>query len=183
MIILTLQFHSPLVIIPHHSQSFVLPISVLFCILMLWHLGLCQPGRDCLSQSWPIPIINSSKSIAFFLWSIITLQCCVSFCRTTSESAICGHIATFLGPPSFPSPPSKSSRSTYWAPCATQQLPTGICFTRDRIYVSPNLPVHPTLTFPTMSICPYVYCLCLYLCSCSENRSLCTIFLDFTYMH
>ena len=164
MITLTLQFHSPLVIIPHHSQSFVLPISVLFRILMLWHLGLCQPGRDCLSQSWPIPIINSSKSILFFLWSIITLQCCVSFCRTTKWVSYMWTYSHILldHPPSHPIPLSHHGAPN-WAPCATQQLPTGICFTRDNIYVSPNLPVHPTLTFPAMSICLLSVSVCLFL--------------------
>ena len=68
-----------------------------------------------------------------------------------------------------------SLQSSELAPCAMQQLPT-ICHMVVFTCESPNSP-HPPLP---PCICMSV--LSLPLCSCPENRFICTIFLDFTQM-
>ena len=47
------------------------------------------------------------------------------------------------------------------------------------MYVHPNLPLRPTLSFPH---CVHMSSLCLHLYPCPANSFTCTIFLDSTYM-
>ena len=82
-----------------------------------------------------------------------------------------------LGPPALPSsPPRPPIQVTAEPELSFLGFTAGshwLCHTWCSIYVHPNLPVGPTLTF---SSCPH-----LHLCSCPENKFICTIFLDSTY--
>ena len=88
-----------------------------------------------------------------------------------------------LGPPSHPHHPTYlgGHRAPSCTPRAIQQFPTSYLFyTWQCIYVKLNLPVCPTLPFPC---CVHISALHLRLCSCPTNSFICTIFLDFTYIH
>lgn len=55
------------------------------------------------------------------------------------------------------------------------------CFTHNGVFMSvPKSPIHLTLIPHPACPCPSLR---LYLCSCSENRFICAIFLDSTYIH
>ena len=88
--------------------------------------------------------------------------------------------STHISPPywaSFttPSHPLGHHRARSWAPRATWQLPTSCVFhTRQYIYVSATLSVHPTLSFP-----PFVHKSVLYVwvsIPALQNRLISTIF-------
>ena len=170
----------------YHSPSFPLICITHLCSIL--YSDALTPGTLSTRERLPLPELANSynkliQEYTFFFmeYNHFTMLC--QFLPYNKVSQLYVDIEPHLldHPPSHPLPLSHHGAPTE-LPVLHSSFPL-VCFTRDRIYVSPNLPVHPTLTFPTMSICPYVYCLCLYLCSCSENRSLCTIFLDFTYMH
>jgi len=78
-------------------------------MLGILHLSVCS------LHLYPISVPN--KSFVFFLnWSIVALQCCVSFCCTMKWiSCVCVCVYFLpLGPPSQPTPshPSRSPQST-----------------------------------------------------------------------
>ena len=89
----------------------------------------------------------------FFNWSVIALQCYVSFCCTTTWiSYMYTYILSLLNlPPALP-PPFTSlgyHRTPSWAPGVMQQLPTShLFYTWQCVYVSATLSVHPVLSFP-----------------------------------
>ena len=83
-----------------------------------------------------------------------------------------------LEPVSNPRPPSRSSQSTepriLFSTAGSHQLSMGFC--QCYFFNPSHLPLPP---------CPHIHSLCLplILYSCPENRFICTIFLDPTYMH
>ena len=99
-----------------------------------------------------------------------------------SESVLC----TQIHAPSWASvpPPSHAPgqrRAPRWAPGALRQVPLASFFMCGGVYTSVLLP-----QFVSPSPCTCVPIVCsqrLYLYSCPADRLLCTIFLDFTYMH
>ena len=104
--------------------------------------------------------------LSFFLnWSIITLQCCVSFCYTMKwVSYMYTYIPSFGA---FPPPHHPSflggHRAWSWSPCATEQLPTSyLYYMLVCIYINPSVPIHHILS----PLCPHVCSLhlCFYSC-------------------
>ena len=92
-------------------------------------------------------LLFSLKNLKKFYWSIIALQCCVSFYCTTEQISYMYTYIAFL-PPSDPTPLGHH-RALSWAPCAIQHLPTSSLFyTWSCIYVNAILPIHLTLPFP-----------------------------------
>ena len=83
-----------------------------------------------------------------FSWKIIALQYCAASATSTWISHSNTHIPSLST--SLPSPrPLACTRALGWAPCVTQQMPTGylfhICYC---ICFHSTLSIHPTLSFP-----------------------------------
>ena len=120
----------------------------------------------------------------FFNWSLVALQCCVSFC-CNEVSQLSAHKTPPPGPASHshsPSHPSRSSQNKKLGSLSIEHVPSSyVLYTWQCVYVNPNLSVCPTLPFPH-SPCPHVHSLHLYLYSGPANKFICTIFLDSTYM-
>ena len=109
----------------------------------------------------------------FFNWSIVTLQCCVSFCCIMKWiSYMYTYIPSFLDLPPPPSPPSWSPQGPELSLLCYAQVPASCLFyTQQCIYA--NLPIHLTplphprcirmsilwicITIPTFSACTRVY--------------------------
>ena len=65
--------------------------------------------------------------VFFLSWSVIALQCCVSFCYTTLISHVYTYSPSFLSfpPAPYPNPtPLGHHRAPSWPLCVKQQLPT-----------------------------------------------------------
>ena len=125
------------------------------------------------------------SSYFIFYWSMIALQCSVSFCWTTKwMSYVCIYIPSLLDrlPPPLHSIPDPTwlghLGALSWTPWAILQGPTSYLFyAPECMYVSPNLPVHPHPP-PRPMPCPRFPSLPLCLYSCPGTRSIRTIFLD-----
>ena len=76
----------------------------------------------------------TSEQPTFFYWSIIALQCCVSFCHPMKWiSHNCTHIPLFSGT-SLPLTPHP--RELKWNPCAIEEASTNSLFIHARVYTS-----------------------------------------------
>ena len=87
----------------------------------------------------------------FFNCSIIALQCYVFLMYSKVSQLYIYRFPLPLEPPSHPAPyPAHLShhRAPSWAPCAIQQVPTGLFYTWECIDVNPNLPICSPVPFP-----------------------------------
>ena len=64
-------------------------------------------------------------------------------------------------------------------PVLCKLLPSYLFYTQSFICINPNLPICPPLPLP-LCVHSSALCVCIYILG---NRSICTIFLDSTYMH
>ena len=102
--------------------------------------------------------------VAIFYWSIVALECCVSFCYTMKSN---GYIYTYIPSPLAlaPTPPasclSMSSQSSQLSSVLYSRFIFTVCFTHGSVFVNPNLPIDPTLPFPPP---PGVHMSTLYAC-------------------
>ena len=159
---------------------YILPTWKFLCFTQI---TACRPGNLKQSDSL-ISVWNSffGRAFLFFYWSIVPLQCCISFCCTTtwiSYVYTCMHISPTSWPtPQLPPPIPPlylHHRTLSWAPCVMQQLPTTYLFyTWQCIHVNATLSVHPTVTLP---LCPHVCS--LYICA---NRFISTTSLSTPYI-
>ena len=97
-----------------------------------------------------------------FYWSIVDLQCCVSFCCTASESVIHVHIYIHyffrfffhIG----------HYRVLSRVPCAIQQVVISYLFyIQQCVYVNPSLPINPSPPYPLVTISLFSTSVALYL--------------------
>ena len=117
-----------------------------------------------------------------FSWKIIALQYCAASATSTWISHSNTHIPSLSTSLPFPRPLA-CHRALGWAPCVTQQMPTGylfhICYC---ICFHSTLSIRPTLSLPhrtNLHVC--LLSLCLH--CCPANRFIGTIFLDFIYIY
>ena len=127
---------------------------------------------------------GKSTGVDCHYWSIIALQCCISFYCTAKliRPYIYIHPLTF-GLPSYSGHPSALST----VHCAVRYVliiyficNINMCqCVHVSILISQFLPPFPSLP---RTPCPNVHSVCLCFCSCSGNRLICIIFLDSIYM-
>ena len=108
--------------------------------------------------------LMSYLPLSLFLknWSIIALQCFVSFCCTMKWiSRMYSYIPSLLNLPCTPptSHPSRSSQSTKLSFLCFIAVPTSYLFyTWYCVYVNPNLPICPSPPIPTTPPLPWTWC-------------------------
>ena len=114
-----------------------------------------------------------------FYWSIVALQCCVSFYCTAKWKMNQLYIYTYI--PSLLDLGHHSALSR--VPCAVQYVLISYVFLHSIKSVYVSIPISQFLPFPFPPLYPYICSLRLCLYFYFANRIICTIFLDSTYMH
>ena len=116
--------------------------------------------------------IHFLKIISFFNWRIISLQNFVIFCQTSTwishRSTLC---PLSLEPPSHHPPhptPLGWYRAPVWVPWDKPPIPLAVYFTYN---ISFHLTLATHLTLSSLSPCPWVYFLCLFLRCCPASNS------------
>ena len=156
------------------SSTWLFGITVFYQVLLSvinnclygeeWLLFWCKATWLSVEAGLPLFLV---RYLFCFYWSVITLQCCVSFCCTTVWiSSLYAYISSlWVSLPLHPaSQPSGHHRALSRAPGAAQRRPTRCLFHMwQRVYISAALSVHPTLSFPSVSTSPFFLSVLWYL--------------------
>ena len=98
----------------------------------------------------------------YFFFNLLEYNCFTMLCQFLPHSKVNQPYAYThplpLGPPFPPIPPNQAI-TEHRAELLYSRFPLAIYFTHGCIYVKPNLPIHPTLLFPTMSMSILYICL------------------------
>ena len=134
-----------------------------------------------------VSAIQQNDSVLFiYVLFLLEYNCFSMLCQFLLHKEVnqsCAHRYPLpLGPASYPtaSCPSRSSQSTNLSfLCLLSASHGPSSSTHGSVYVSTPI-FRPVTPFPS-SPCQHVCSLCLHLCFCLGNRSMCTIFLDSIY--